>query len=327
MRRLYATDDTALELIRSGAMPRDYAPIALAPADMLDAASSASDIEQLIKRSDVLARLTKPYRALVPKHAQRRTSKLIVCRTLSAKIEGSYLVSIDENCLCVTPELLFVLYSQKHSLAESVQLGLELCGTYTLPAFSNHTCFTSYDLPIMTTTESIRDFIAHNPSIYGARRAARFTRYLQDGSASPMETVLFLLLCLPVSEGGYGLPIPELNADLPVIQYLGSMHVPQTRYGDLVYRSARVVLEYQSREHHANPSQQESDEDRRDDIEATGYTVMFITPSRIKDFDRFEAVVQRLVHYLGIDFSRCAPGPSESRLALRELLLPPSWNA
>lgn len=326
MRKLYATDKTALELIRSGAMPRDYASIAFAPADMLDAASNARDIKQLVERSDTIARLTTPYMALAPEHAHRRNSKLITCRTLSTNISGPYLVSIDEDCLCVTPELLFILYGQKHSFATSVQLGLELCGTYTLPAFSDNECFTSYDLPVLTTAESIRAFIARNPNIYGAARAKRLARFLQDGSASPMETVLFLLLCLPVSEGGYGLPLPELNADLPIIQYLGSLHVPQTRYGDLVYRSARVVLEYQSREHHTGSERQESDEDRRDDIEATGYTVMFITPSRIKDFDRFEAVVQRLARYLGVDFSRCKPGRSASRLALRKLLLPESWN-
>lgn len=326
MKRLYATDKTALELIRSGAMPRDYASVAFAPADMLDAASNARDIKQLVERSDTIARLTQPYMVLVPEHAHRRNSKLITCRALSASITEPYLVSIDEDCLCVTPELLFILYGQKHSFATSVQLGLELCGTYTLPAFSDNECFTTYDLPVLTTAKSIREFIARNPGIYGAKRAKRFARILRNGSASPMETVLFLLLCLPVSEGGYGLPLPEFNADLPVIQYLGSMHVPQIRYGDLVYRAARVVLEYQSSEHHAGVEKRESDEDRRDDIEATGYTVMFITPSRIKDFDRFEAVVQRLARYLGVDFSRCEPGRSASRLALRQLLLPESWT-
>ena len=53
---------------------------------------------------------------------------------------------------------------------------------------------------------------------------------------------------------------------------------------------------------------------------------MFITPARIKDFDRFEAVAQRLAYYLGIDFSQCVPGRTDKRIALRKKLLPASWN-
>ena len=326
MKRFYATENSAVQLVRLGLLPRDYAPYAFAPHDILDAASCARDIKPLAAASEAIGRLSTPYTALVPNHAQRRASKIITCRTLSTTIEEPYLVNIDEHCLCVTPELLFALYCQQHDLASSVQLGLELCGTYTRSAYSGHECFTSYDLGRLTDASSIRGFLSRNPGIYGAKRATRYARYLQDGSASPMETVLYLLLCLPASEGGYGLPLPELNADLPIIQYLGSQHKPGIRYGDLVFKSARVVLEYQSREHHDTPDKIEADEDRRDDIQAAGYTVMFITPSRIKDFDRFEAVAQRLAHYLGIDFTQCAPGKTDEREALRTLLLPTSWN-
>ena len=326
MKKFYATGDSALQLIRLGLRPRDYASYAFVPSDILDAASCARDIKPLAASSDAIRRLSTPYTALVTEHAQRRTSKLITCKSLSATIEEPYLVGIDEHCLCVIPELLFALYCQQHNMASSVQLGLELCGTYTRPAYSNRECFASYDLGKLTDVLSIRGFLSRNPGIYGMKRATRFARYLQDKSASPMETNLFLLLCLPVSEGGYGLPLPELNADLPIIQYLGSNHEPGVRYGDLVFKSAHVVLEYQSQEHHSEPNKIEADEDRRDDIEATGYTVMFITPFRIKDFDRFEAVAQRLAYYLGIDFSRCEPGRTEKRLALRKLLLPATWN-
>ncbi len=326
MKKFYATEGSAIQLIRLGLFPRDYTPYAFAPSDILDAACRARDIKSLAAASDTIAMLSTPYTVLIPEHTQRRASKLVTSRTLSAEIKEPYLVGIDDDCLCVIPELLFALYCQRHDLASSVQLGLELCGTYTCPAFSDHMCFTSYDLSKLTDVASIRGFLSRNPGIYGARRAARYARYVQDCSASPMETNLFLLLCLPTSEGGYGLPLPELNADLPIIQYLGSKHVPGIRYGDLVFQSARAVLEYQSIEHHSDPDKIEADEDRRDDIEASGYTVMFITPARIKDFDRFEAVAQRLAYYLGIDFSQCVPGRTDKRIALRKKLLPASWN-
>ena len=89
------------------------------------------------------------------------------------------------------------------------------------------------------------------------------------------------------------------------------------RYGDLVYREHRIVLEYQSSEFHELTGTDEEDEDRRDDIEAAGYRVMFITPSRIRDFDRFEAVALRLAHHLGVTLPDATLGRTEKRIELR----------
>ena len=235
MKKFYATEDSAIQLIRLGLFPRDYTPYAFAPSDILDAACRARDIKSLAAASDTIAMLSTPYTVLIPEHTQRRASKLVTSRTLSAEIKEPYLVGIDDDCLCVIPELLFALYCQRHDLASSVQLGLSSAApTPALPSritcASPHTTLAS--LPMLP--RSAVSFPA-TAGIYGARRAARYARYVQDCSASPMETNLFLLLCLPTSEGGYGLPLPELNADLPIIQYLGSKHVPGIRYGDLVF--------------------------------------------------------------------------------------------
>ena len=325
MRKFYATEDSAIQLIRLGLFPRSYEDLLFAPPDILDAACSIKDIKPLAAESDAIKRLSMPYTVLVPGHSSRRRSQLLQCRTLPAALRSSYLVSIDEHCLCVSPELLFTLYCQRHDLLPSIELGMELCGTYTKAAYDTRESFSRYDLPRLTSAQSLEMFLHDNRRIYGVNRAHEALAFVRDKSASPMETALVLLLCLPVSEGGYGLPLPELNADLPVTVYLGSKHEEDVRYGDLVYREHRIVLEYQSSEFHELTGTDEEDEDRRDDIEAAGYRVMFITPSRIRDFDRFEAVALRLAHHLGVTLPDATLGRTEKRIELRRALLPKSW--
>ena len=47
MKKFYATGDSALQLIRLGLLPRDYASYAFVPSDILDAASCVRDIKPL----------------------------------------------------------------------------------------------------------------------------------------------------------------------------------------------------------------------------------------------------------------------------------------
>ena len=108
-----------------------------------------------------------------------------------------------------TEELLasdsFTLYCQRHDLLPSIELGMELCGTYTKAAYDTRESFSRYDLPRLTSAQSLEMFLHDNRRIYGVNRAHEALAFVRDKSASPMETALVLLLCLPVSEGGYGL--------------------------------------------------------------------------------------------------------------------------
>ena len=93
-------------------------------------------------------------------------------------------------------------------LVKVVEMGYELCGSFALSP-SNSRGFCTHEAP--TTAESLRRYMAKSDGISGAKRARRALDYLTDGAASPMETVLVMLLCLPTSLGGYGLALPRLN--------------------------------------------------------------------------------------------------------------------
>jgi hypothetical protein len=77
----------------------------------------------------------------------------------------------------------------------------------------------------------------------GCRRARRALKLMRQGAESRPETLLRLLLIRA------GLPEPELNSDIhdAAGRFLGR--------GDLVYRAARVIVEYDG-DHHRNSKEQ-----------------------------------------------------------------------
>lgn len=64
-----------------------------------------------------------------------------------------------------------------------------------------------------------------------------------------------------------------------------------------------------------------------DSVEAAGYTAIFVTPSRLREFERFEALILRLAHHMGLKRESPVLGPTEQRLQLRRAPFPVSWTA
>lgn len=198
---------------------------------------------------------------------------------------------------------------------------MELCGSYARGVAGPRPASTRYHLPPLMTTSSLASFIGRNPRIRGSTEAKRILGYLVDGSASPMETALFLLITLPPDLGGYGLPKPELNAEIVIPGSASDSGKRQERFGDLVYRQERIVVEYQSERFHAQLGTTEDDEARREELEALGYTVMFITPARIRDRERFDRFIRRLADRLGVNRPPDSPGIRHLRDRLTDELI------
>jgi hypothetical protein len=99
----------------------------------------------------------------------------------------------------------------------------------------------------------------------GSERLQRALALVRPGVRSPRESLLRALLVLA------GLPEPEVNQRL---------HDQSGRYlgeGDLVYRSARLVLEYEGDHHRTDPEQWRRDIRRRERFEDAGWSVLRVT--------------------------------------------------
>lgn len=98
-----------------------------------------------------------------------------------------------------------------------------------------------------------------------------------DGSESPKESALRVLLVMA------GLPTPECNVEI----FDGSRFVARV---DLLYRAARLVIEYDG-DYHRDPQQWSRDQSRRAELESLGYRVTVVTA---RDFDAPEALLMRI---------------------------------
>ena len=113
----------------------------------------------------------------------------------------------------------------------------------------------------------------------GVKAAKRASSYLIKGSASPMESLLSMLLCLPPSLGGFGLPRPELNC--PIETNEGSVAI---RRCDLCWPDQQFALEYDSDTFHSDASKLHLDSSRRSALEKAGVHVVSVTKNQV--FDR-----------------------------------------
>ena len=97
---------------------------------------------------------------------------------------------------------------------------------------------------------------------HGSRRARRAVSHVRQGAESPMETALRLLLLR------HGLPEPELNQNLfdDRGRWIGRF--------DMVYRDARVIVEYDGDQHRTSTTQYERDISRIDRAFAAKWTVV-----------------------------------------------------
>lgn len=140
-------------------------------------------------------------------------------------------------CVC-SPEFTFVQAAAICELPKFIEIGYELCGTYDLSGGGYRECAP------LTTVERLTAFAGAADGVHGVRKARRALRYVAERSASPRETVLTMLLCLPYGLGGYGIEMPLLNHRVDVVGDALKMTSKKYCVCDLFWPKANLVIEY-----------------------------------------------------------------------------------
>lgn len=177
----------------------------------------------------------------------------------------------------------------------------ELLGTYRLGTGGMPT---RYCLPPLVTREEIEALVASIPYLYGASRVRRALELGFEGSASPMETALALMLTLPVEMGGFGLPRPSLNVSidengLELVHQWNREAIP-----DLYWKSKGLILEYESNEFHtkAGTAKLARDATRANGLSAQGYTVLRAMAENVLSLGELELLARQVAELLGVSF-------------------------
>lgn len=203
-------------------------------------------------------------------------------------------VECEEGFFVLSPEMCFVHMAGRLSIVDTVLLGFELCGTYVAcPGLS-----ACYGRSPICSKASLLEFARRAKGVPGRRRAMRALSYVLDGSASPMETIFAMMLCLPYRMGGFGLPEPELNYGIRVQKAFPKPRQTRVRYADLCWPDLHLICEYDSDEFH--PEERRGyDAMRRNDLRLSGYTVVEVGKDSVCRYDRFVALARTLAGALG----------------------------
>ena len=222
-----------------------------------------------------------------------------------------------------SPEFCFLQMAGYLSLAGLIELGYEFCGKYSMPAAGDAEAPSRgfYHREPLTSVKKISAFIARMPDFRGRKKAVRALRYLLEGSASPMETKLSMLLTLPYKLGGFGLPAPELNARVVPSKTAGKSSGRAFYVCDLFWADQNLAVEYDSDMFHTGSERIAEDSLKRNSLALMGVTVITVTTRQLYDSLEFEKAARTLANCLGKRLVFKNPGFAAAHLELRNQLL------
>lgn len=157
-----------------------------------------------------------PAHLLIGSGSRCRSNDRAIAHLCQAEIPRRALCRLNASTVLASPNLaLCQMAARPRDPIALLQLLWEACGTYGTPlAGPASFAETAFDLLPLTSLRSLRAFCSRNSHLNGAAKIARMLKYVADGSASPRETGLALLLGLPFRYGGYNLGIPIMNHEV-----------------------------------------------------------------------------------------------------------------
>lgn len=206
-------------------------------------------------------------------------------------------------------------------LVAAVTVACELAGTYRLGQGGRPVSYGARPLMDAEGLRRVADEVGTSP---GTRRACRVSELMVEGSASPMETSLALMLSLPVEFGGFGLAKPLLNQPIDVSGHRGALSERDTVTPDLLWDAAMVALEYDSAEFHAQAGARRSRVDavRANILTALDYRVLRATSETIRTLPELSLLARQLARVLGLELAEPTPLQELRRRKLYMQLMP-----
>lgn len=260
-----------------------------------------------------------PHRAelLVDRECRRRVIGGVVLHSTRVPLPRKSILSVSSTIDVVSPELCLAQMAAEMDGIELIQLCSEFCGFYTL-ADGRRGDFLAR-LPLT----SVARLAAYSERLQGAKGLGAFRAtlpVLSDGSASPRETAMYLLLCLPRARGGYGLPKPELNKAVPLSSAVAKGFGSGAYVADMVWAEQRVIVEYDGLEGHTGRDRIARDASRRDALVAEGYDLFVVTNDQILNRKAFEEITKAVARKLNVGMRIRSQKFGPRHDALREAL-------
>ena len=239
---------------------------------------------------------------LVTSTRARRKIHGVTCTVCSGPFPANSFVRAMAQVYVPRPELLFLLLARHLSFVRLLEVGFEICGTYRLAGG-----VATYDAPPLASVASICDYANRATGLHGRKNALRAAQWLVDGSGSPAETALAIVLGLPYRHGGYGLGGFQLNRELQLNESAARILGRTTIRPDFYWPTAKHPAEYDSAQYHSTREQADYDERRRNAYDAMGMSVTVFRSRHLVDFSLMDEMACSIRKNIGM---RTTPVPA-----------------
>ena len=209
-----------------------------------DARFSGVDAETLRQFASYLRFLpaNHPVDCLVPSQADRRAPWFLSSHSCPTAFRGnSFLRAIRGPAVCC-PELTYIQMASFLSLPQVIHVGMMLCGIYAKGPYPDDPSQGAdrklFRRKQLVSTADLGVFLREAHHMRGIGNAKAALPFVVEGSASPMESIALLMLCLPRDMGGWGLPVPCMNAAV----YVDGSGEIRPRKSDVLFGRDRPAL-------------------------------------------------------------------------------------
>ncbi len=211
--------------------------------------------------------------------------------------------------MVASPELLFLQLAYKLNIHRLILLGLQLC---------SHSPGNPFEA--ITTKQKLKTFLAKTSGHRGHLKALRAVKYIEDGSASVMESIAYMVLTLPHALGGYGLDGAVFNYEIKLKDEAGKRLGQKRCFTDLYYKQAKLAVEYESFAFHNSPLKQGKDMMRSAILGRQGVEVTRLSTIQLYDKDACMDFALNLASRLGKRIQIRAKKFDEMHALIRALL-------
>lgn len=191
-----------------------------------------------------------------------------------------------------SPELVFLQLASNLDIHRLILLGFQLC---------SHPPGRKDDA--LTTKRKLSRFLKKIPGHGGRKNASRAVRYVENGSASIMESIAYMVLSLPHALGGYGLRGATFNAEI-TLSPADANRLGQSRcFVDLYYKSHKLAVEYDSFAFHSSPAELGKDAIRSEILRRRGIEMVHLKTIQVYDRDACSDFAYNLARKVGRDIN------------------------
>ena len=261
---------------------------------------------------------------LVPSRVDRRRSKHVKTHLCTNELPAGSFISLghwmgDLDAYVCSPELAFLQTAHDGDAAAAIYAGYAMTSDYRLDNLAPGGV-TSRDAGMrdgrLTTKELIAAYIEKSPKVRDLAKAKALLAYVIEGSRSPRESGLCMLMSLPTRYGGYALGKAELNKKVfirdgyndghnrrlrvlertPDITLTAKVEVGMDKVkAGLLPEVLTAMVDYDSDAIHDGREKIRKDAERRNELELLSDVAYFtVTTDQANDYDKLVRLCERI---------------------------------